>query len=143
MTTMTSVMNMTTIKTYSELITLPTFEERYRYLKLSGRVGEDTFGWDRYLNQALYRSKEWRDLRNAIIVRDEGCDLGCIQYPIAGKILIHHINPISKSDILLKYPIIVMCLVLSMEMVGDLNLYPNCFLFLSGICLTILKSVAP
>ena len=74
-------------RSYSEMMQLPTFLERYRYLSLGGRVGEDTFGWDRYLNQALYRSKEWRDLRNSIIVRDEGCDLGCIDYPIAGKIL--------------------------------------------------------
>lgn len=94
------------MKTYSEMITLPSFIDRYRYLKIDGRVGEDTFGWDRYLNQTLYRSKEWRDLRNAIIVRDDGCDLGCPDYPIAAKILIHHINPISKQDILNRNPLI-------------------------------------
>lgn len=93
-------------RSYSEMMQLPTFLDRYRYLSLGGRVGEDTFGWDRYLNQALYRSKEWRDLRNAIIVRDDGCDLGCPDYPIAAKILIHHINPISKQDILNRNPLI-------------------------------------
>ena len=93
-------------RSYSEMMQLPTFLERYRYLSLGGRVGEDTFGWDRYLNQALYRSKEWRELRNAIIVRDDGCDLGCPDYPIAAKILIHHINPISKQDILNRNPLI-------------------------------------
>lgn len=94
------------MKTYSEMIQLQTFLDRYRYLSLDGRVGEDTFGWDRYLNQTLYRSKEWRDLRNAIIVRDDGCDLGCPDYPISAKILIHHINPISKQDILNRNPLI-------------------------------------
>lgn len=88
------------IRTYSELITLPTFEERYRYLKLNGRVGEETFGFDRYLNQIFYRSKEWQRLRDEIIVRDNGCDLGIEGREIYGRILIHHMNPISKDDIL-------------------------------------------
>ena len=91
---------MTTIKTYSELIELPTFEERYRYLRLSGRVGKDTFGFDRYLNQNFYRSIEWKRVRDQVIVRDNGCDLGIEDRQIAGKILIHHMNPITDKDIL-------------------------------------------
>ena len=88
------------IRTYSELITLPTFEERYRYLKLEGRVGEDTFGFDRYLNQIFYKSKEWRHVRDYVIARDNGCDLGVEGREIFGRILIHHMNPITKTDIL-------------------------------------------
>lgn len=88
------------IRTYSEMIKLPTFEERYEYLKLSGRVGEDTFGFDRYLNQIFYKSKEWLRIRDYVITRDNGCDLGMIDHEIYGKILIHHMNPISKEDIL-------------------------------------------
>lgn len=92
-------MTSTTIRTYSELITLPTFEERYRYLKLSGRIGEDTFGFDRYLNQILYHSQEWKRIRDFVIIRDNGCDLGVEGYEIHGKILIHHMNPITAKDI--------------------------------------------
>lgn len=92
--------NNTAIRTYSELITLPTFEERYRYLKLGGRVGEDTFGFDRYLNQIFYTSNEWRDVRDFVIVRDGGCDLGMPDREIFGKILVHHMNPIRQEDIL-------------------------------------------
>lgn len=88
------------MKTYSELILLPTFEERFNYLKLDGIVADSTFGFDRYLNQNFYRSKEWRKLRDEIIVRDCGCDLGIEDFPIYGKILIHHMNPISAKDIL-------------------------------------------
>ena len=88
------------IRRYSELILLPTFEERFNYLKLDGTVAETTFGFDRYLNQQFYRSKEWRRLRDEIIVRDYGCDLGIEDYPIYGKILIHHMNPISDKDII-------------------------------------------
>lgn len=88
------------IRTYSELVTMPTFEERYEYLKLGGRVGEDTFGFDRYLNQIFYRSKEWKSVRDQVILRDNGCDLGIEGREIHGRILIHHMNPISKSDIL-------------------------------------------
>lgn len=91
---------MSIIRTYSELITLPTFEERYRYLKLSGRVGEDTFGFDRYLNQIFYKSNEWLDVRDYVIVRDGGCDLGMPDREIFGKILVHHMNPIRQEDIL-------------------------------------------
>lgn len=88
------------IKTYSELIAIPTFEERYEYLRIGGSVGEETFGFDRYLNQVFYKSKEWKAVRRFVIVRDNGCDLGMEGYEIYGKILIHHINPISKKDIL-------------------------------------------
>ena len=87
------------IKTYSELVTLPTFEERFAYLQLNGVVGRDTFGFDRYLNQIFYRSKRWRSIRDQIIIRDNGCDLGVEGYDIYGKILIHHINPITLDDI--------------------------------------------
>ena len=94
-------MKMTTnIRTYSELITLPTFKERYEYLRLGGRVGEDTFGFDRYLNQAFYKSEEWRSIRNHVITRDNGCDLGMEGHEIFGRILIHHMNPIRKEDII-------------------------------------------
>ena len=88
------------IKTYSELITIPTFEERFEYLQLKGSVGKDTFGYDRYLNQVLYRSPEWKRLRNQIIIRDGGCDLACDGYDIYNKVLIHHLNPITVEDIL-------------------------------------------
>lgn len=88
------------IKTYSELITLPTFEERYRYLRLDGEVGKETFGFDRWLNQVFYASKEWKEFRRSIIVRDFGCDLGIEDRVISGLIMIHHINPISLDDIL-------------------------------------------
>ena len=87
------------IKSYSELITLPTFEERYHYLKLGGKVGEETFGFDRYLNQVFYSSAEWKRFRRDIIVRDLGCDLGIEDRTIGGIIIIHHINPIILADI--------------------------------------------
>lgn len=88
------------IKTYSELITIPTFEERFEYLQLKGLVGKDTFGYDRHLNQVLYRSPEWKRLRNQIIIRDCGCDLACEGYDINSKVLIHHLNPITVEDVL-------------------------------------------
>lgn len=88
------------IRTYSELITLPTFEERFNYLKLKGQVGKDTFGFDRWLNQIFYRDPEWKRVRDYVIVRDNGCDLGVDGYEINGRILVHHMNPISKEDIL-------------------------------------------
>lgn len=88
-----------TIKCYSELIELPSFEERYRYLRLSAKVGKDTFGFDRYLNQKFYRSAEWKRIRDMVIIRDNGCDLGIEDRVIHGKILIHHMNPISEKDI--------------------------------------------
>lgn len=90
---------MRTIRTYSELVRLPTFEERFRYLKLDGLVGKDTFGFDRYLNQEFYRSKEWKEVRDFVIVRDNGCDLGMDGYEIVGRIYIHHMNPITVNDI--------------------------------------------
>lgn len=88
-----------TIRTYSELITLPTFEERYRYLRLEGTVGVDTFGFDRIFNQRFYTSSEWRRIRDEVITRDNGCDLGVPGHEIFGKIIIHHINPISLDDL--------------------------------------------
>lgn len=93
-------MTMKNIKTYSELITIPTFEERFEYLKLDGQVGVETFGFDRYLNQAFYKSDEWLSIRDYVITRDNGCDLGMEGYEIYGRILIHHINPITKDDII-------------------------------------------
>ncbi len=87
------------IRRYSELIKLPTFKERFEYLRLDGQVGESTFGFDRYANQKFYRSTEWKKIRNHIIMRDHGCDLGMDGYEIYGKILIHHMNPISLRDI--------------------------------------------
>ena len=88
------------IRTYSELIQLPTFEERFRYLRLKGSVGKETFGFDRYLNQNFYRSSAWKRVRDQVIVRDNGCDLGIDDRIIYGKILIHHMNPINDEDIL-------------------------------------------
>lgn len=87
------------IRTYSELITLSTFEERYKYLQLSSSIGEETFGFDRYLNQNFYRSKEWKRIRDFVIIRDNGCDLGIEDRTIHGKIIIHHMNPIGTKDI--------------------------------------------
>ena len=89
----------TMIRTYSEMITLPTFKERYKYLQLSGTVGEQTFGFDRYMNQLFYQSKEWKSIRNHVILRDNGCDLGVEGHEIQGRILIHHMNPITAKDI--------------------------------------------
>ena len=87
------------IRTYSELITLSTFEERYKYLQLSSSIGEETFGFDRYLNQNFYRSKEWKRIRDFVIIRDNGCDLGIEDRIIHGKITIHHMNPLRMKDI--------------------------------------------
>lgn len=89
------------IKTYSELIKYSTFEDRLNYLRLYGIVGEDTFGFDRFINQQFYKSQEWRNLRNYIISRDHGCDLGIPDREIYNsRILIHHMNPIRKEDII-------------------------------------------
>ena len=87
------------IRRYSELILLPTFEERYKYLQLNGVIGDETFGFDRYINQMFYRSQEWKQVRDYVIVRDNGCDLGIEGHEIRGKILIHHMNPIGIKDI--------------------------------------------
>ena len=91
---------MNTIRTYSELSQLRTFKERYEYLRLNARIGEETFGFDRYLNQDFYKSEEWKSVRDFVIVRDNGCDLGVEGYDIHGKIIIHHMNPILPEDIL-------------------------------------------
>lgn len=89
------------IRTYSELITLPTHEERFNYLRLDGRVGMDTFGFDRHLNQMVYqRDPRWKKARDTVIIRDNGCDLGIEGYEIYGKITVHHMNPITVDDIL-------------------------------------------
>ena len=82
------------------MLQLRSFKERYEYLRLNGRVGEETFGFDRYLNQNFYKSEEWKSVRDYVIVRDNGCDLGVEGYDIHGKILIHHMNPILPKDIL-------------------------------------------
>lgn len=89
----------TKIRTYAELIGLDSFEERFQYLKLSGVVGEASFGFERYLNQGFYRSKEWKRIRNEVILRDNGCDLGVEGYLIGGRVIIHHMNPIREDDI--------------------------------------------
>lgn len=95
------------IKTYSELRQIKTFEERYDYLKLSGSVGEATFGFDRFINQMFYKSKEWKRIRDQIIARDNGCDLGIDGYEIYDRVIIHHMNPISVEDIELQSPFLV------------------------------------
>ena len=87
------------IRTYSELSQLATYEERFRYLRLQGAVGRETFGYDRYINQILYTSQKWRAARDKVIFRDNGCDLGVEGYEIYGKIIIHHMNPITLEDI--------------------------------------------
>ena len=86
--------------THTELITLPTFQARLKYLALAGKVGEDTFGFDRYLNQVFYKSSEWRRIRDEVILRDNGCDLAADDHPIFDRILIHHMNPIRQHDII-------------------------------------------
>lgn len=88
-----------TIRTYSELSRLTTFKERYQYLRLGGFVGQETFGFDRYLNQVFYKSQRWKAVRDEVIIRDNGCDLGVEGYDIRGRIIIHHMNPITIDDI--------------------------------------------
>ena len=83
------------IKTYRELIRIDNFEDRYRYLRLYGVVGQDVFGFDRYINQAFYTSRKWRSVRSEVIIRDNGCDLAIPDREIGGTIFIHHLNPIS------------------------------------------------
>ena len=87
------------MKTYSELISNQTFEDRFNYLRLNGKVGRETFGFDRIYNQRFYRSREWKDIRNYVITRDLGCDLGIKDREIQGRIMVHHMNPISLEDI--------------------------------------------
>ena len=86
-------------RTYSDLIQLPTFEERFRYLQLNSSVGKETFGFDRYLNQNFYRSAEWKRIRDKVIIRDNGCDLGIEDRLIYGRVIIHHMNPVTDKDI--------------------------------------------
>lgn len=121
------------IKTYSQLIRLPTFEDRFEYLKLKGSVGKDTFGHDRYLNQVFYSSMEWRQLRDEIIIRDNGCDLGIEGREIGGKVYIHHLNPLGANDILthseyLVNPEYLICVSFETHNAihyGDINLLPR------------------
>jgi hypothetical protein len=87
------------IRTYTELKRLPTFEERYEYLRLAGIVGENTFGFDRYLNQKLYRSRQWKKVRDEVILRDNGCDLGIEDRTIMDRIIVHHMNPLLLDEI--------------------------------------------
>ena len=94
------MIQMSIIRTYSELIQLPTFEERYEYLRLDGQVGVDTFGFDRWLNQVYYHSREWKRIRDEIFVRDNGCDLGVEGHEIYDRFMVHHMNPINVSDII-------------------------------------------
>ena len=86
------------MKSYSELIRIPSFEERFQYLRINGIVGEETFGCDRYLNQIFYKSEEWKRIRRRVIIRDNGCDLAWEEYEIKGILITHHINPITKED---------------------------------------------
>ena len=96
------------IRTYSELSKLKTFRERYEYLKLDGTVGEETFGFNRYINQMFYKSEEWKRIRNYVITRDNGCDLGMPDRKIVDSvILVHHMNPITKEDIINKNEILL------------------------------------
>ena len=121
------------IRTYSQLIRLPTFEDRFEYLKLKGSVGKDTFGHDRYLNQVFYSSMEWRRLRDEIIIRDNGCDLGIEGRAIGGKVYIHHLNPLGTNDILthseyLVNPEYLICVSFETHNAihyGDINLLPR------------------
>lgn len=92
-------MNQKKLRTYSELVKLPTFEDRYLYLKIGGKVGEETFGYDRYINQMLYKMPEWKSVRRDVIIRDGGNDLGIDGYEIVGNVYVHHMNPITVDDI--------------------------------------------
>lgn len=87
------------LRTYKELIRIPDYYERFQYLQLRGEVGEETFGWERYLNQALYRTRRWKRVRDEVIIRDEGCDLAHSDYEIHDRIIIHHMNPITPEDL--------------------------------------------
>lgn len=126
---MTTTMN----KSYSELISLKTFKERYDYLKIRQRVGDTTFGGSRYLNQTFYTSPQWKDFRNQIIIRDCGCDLAMDGFEIKGKIYIHHITPITKDDLLKRSPLLmdeenVVCVSFDTHQAihyGDENLLPQ------------------
>ena len=95
------------IRTYSELITLTTFQERFDYLALYGQVGQSTFGADRYLNQQFYRSREWRRVRNVVIIRDGGCDLSLNGFDIFDRIYVHHMNPVTMDDLENNYDLLI------------------------------------
>ena len=92
------------MKSYTELIAIPDYLDRFNYLKMQGAIGERTFGGYRYLNQQLYQSDEWKKVRREIILRDDGCDLGHPDHPLFSEVLIHHINPISVEDVLERHP---------------------------------------
>ena len=93
-------------KSYSELIKLKTFEERYNYLKLDGKVGEETFGYDRIFNQLLYNSPKYKTARNKVLIRDNGLDMGMEGFEIVGRVIVHHINPITMDDIVRDDPVL-------------------------------------
>lgn len=88
------------VRSYTEMLRIPEYKERFLYLQLSGMVGAQTFGNERYLNQILYNSAKWKKCRNEVVIRDDGCDLACPDYPIKGRVIVHHINPITIDDIL-------------------------------------------
>lgn len=90
---------MTKLRNYTELSKLKTFEDRFRYLLLDGSVSQDTFGFDRWMNQIFYRSAQWKRIRDRVIIRDNSCDLGIDGHDIYGKVLVHHMNPVTKEDI--------------------------------------------
>ena len=92
-------MKMTSTRSYHELRRIETFEERFRYLVLRGSVGVSSFGFDRWLNQRFYKSREWKQVRDVVIVRDNGCDLGIDGYEIHDMVLVHHMNPATVDDI--------------------------------------------
>lgn len=94
------------IRTYSELMQFETIEERFEYLRIGGKIGEDTFGFDRYLNQMFYRLPEWKKTRRYVIIRDGGCDLGVEGYDIFGIVIVHHMNPVTKEQILNRDPVL-------------------------------------
>lgn len=128
-------MKMNTIRTYSELSKYKTLQERFEYLRLDGTIGEDTFGFDRYLNQMFYRLPEWKKVRRDVIIRDNGCELGVDGFDIMGTITVHHMNPITKKQILEHDPILfdkeylisVSSLVHKAIHYGDSNLLPTDF----------------
>jgi hypothetical protein len=91
-------------KSYSELISIKSYYDRYKYLKMDGAVGVETFGFERYLNQTFYKSEEWKKVRRQVIIRDNGCDMADDTHPINERIIIHHINPITERDILERNP---------------------------------------
>lgn len=122
-------------RTYSELMKLKSFEERFHYVELKGSVGKATFGYDRWMNQHFYTSPEWRRFKRQILIRDEGCDLGCDDHPIYGSVIVHHLNPITKEQIINHDPAIldpenvisVSSLTHNALHYGDIDLLPSKF----------------